>query len=108
MAAAAIVAAPLGPVPVTAALAAAGLGIAVLYPVLLARLVRTPGLAPRRGAALGSAASGTAALASPILLEALAGPTSLRGGFLFVIPLLVVLLALQRASARWSERTADG
>jgi hypothetical protein len=108
MAAAATVAAPLGPVAVTVALAAAGLGLAPLYPVMLARLVSTPGLAARRGAALGSAASGTAALSSPILLEALAGPASLRGGFLFVIPLLLGLLALQRASARWSERAVRG
>jgi len=102
VAAALAVAAPLSAPLVTAAMAAAGLGIAVLYPVMLARLMRTPGLGPDRGAALGAAASGTAALASPILLDRLAGPAGLRHAFLVVAPLLLVLLALRRASARWA------
>jgi hypothetical protein len=102
VAAALAVAAPLSAPLVTAAMAAAGLGIAVLYPVMLARLVRTPGLGPDRGAALGAAASGTAALASPILLDQLAGPAGLRTAFLVVAPVLLVLLALRRASAGWA------
>ena len=102
VAAALAVAAPLAAPLLTAAMAAAGLGIAVLYPVMLARLVRMPGLGPDRGAALGAAASGTAALASPILLDQLAGPAGLRTAFLVVAPLLLLLLALRRASARWA------
>jgi hypothetical protein len=102
VAAALAVAAPLTAPLLTAAMAVAGLGIAVLYPVMLARLVRTPGLGPDRGAALGAAASGTAALASPILLDQLAGPAGLRTAFLVVAPLLLVMLALRRASARWA------
>ncbi len=102
VAAALAVAAPLSAPLLTAAMAAAGLGIAVLYPVMLARLMSTPGLGPDRGAALGAAASGTAALASPILLDRLAGPAGLRHAFLVVAPLLLVLLALRRASARWA------
>jgi hypothetical protein len=84
----------------TAALGVAGLGIAVLYPVTLARLVAVPGLRLRQGAALGAAASGTAVLLAPILLEALAARTSLQTGFLAVAPALVVLLALQVSAAR--------
>ncbi len=108
VAAALAVAAPLAAPLVTAAMAAAGLGIAVLYPVMLARLVRTPGLGPDRGAALGAAASGTAALASPILLDRLAGPAGLRSAFLVVAPLLLLLLALRRASARWAAQGGAG
>jgi hypothetical protein len=107
-AAAIAVAAPLAAPLVTAAMVAAGLGIAVLYPVMLARLVRTPGLGPDRGAALGAAASGTAVLASPILLVQLAGPAGLRSAFLVVVPLLLLLLALRRASARWAAPGGAG
>ena len=50
----------------------AGLGIAPLYPVVLDRLVRTAGLDPRRAAAVGALASGTAVLFAPVLLSVLA------------------------------------
>jgi hypothetical protein len=93
-----LAAAPTGPVLATAALGLAGLGIAPLYPVLLDQLVRTPGLDVARGAALGSLASGTAVLAAPMLLSALAGVVSLRTGYLAVVPLLLLVLALHRQS----------
>jgi hypothetical protein len=83
----------------------AGLGIAVLYPVTLARLTGTPGLGLRRGASLGALASGTAALASPPLAAAVAGATSLRVAFLSVVPMLALVLALGRrargVAPRW-------
>jgi len=96
MAATLPMAAPVGPAGVILALAAAGLGISVLYPVMLARLVRA--LPPGRGAALGTVASGTAALAAPALLGALAAPLGLRIAFLLVVPLLVALLALEHVT----------
>ncbi|HKE15096.1 MAG TPA: hypothetical protein VKB80_09540 [Kofleriaceae bacterium] len=109
MAAAVVVAAPVGPAAVTAAIAAAGLGISLLYPITLARLVSTPGLGAGRGAALGAAASGTAALLSPILLDAVASRASLRASFLVVIPLLLAMLALQLVAARRTAgAAADG
>lgn len=89
------VAAPTGPVVATAALGVAGLGIAVLYPVTLGRLVQTPGLSPQRGAALGAAASGTAALSTPPLLGAIASASSLRTGFFAVALVLLLLFALE-------------
>jgi MFS family permease len=79
---------------VTAGLGVAGLGIAMLYPVTLARLVATPGLAERHSASLGAFASGTAILAAPALLATLSGVASLRIAFLLPIPLLALLVAL--------------
>jgi hypothetical protein len=82
------------PVTVTAGLAIAGLGTAVLYPVTLAQFVDTPGLAPRHSASLGALASGAAILAAPTLLAALDGVLNLRVAFLLPIPVLAALLVL--------------
>jgi MFS family permease len=79
---------------VTAGLGIGGLGIAVLYPVTLAALTATPGLAARHTAALGASASGTAILAAPAILAALGDVLSLRVAFLLPIPLLALLVAL--------------
>ncbi len=79
---------------VTAGLGVAGLGIAVLYPVTLAQLVATPGMAAQHSAPPGALASGTAVLAAPALLAALSGVASLRIAFLLPIPLLALLVAL--------------
>ncbi len=96
LAGALLAAAPTGPILATAALGLAGLGIAPLYPVLCDQLVRTPGLPVARGAALGTAASGTAVLGAPMLLSALAGVMSLRMGYLAAAPVLVLVLVLHR------------
>lgn len=90
----------------TAGLAVAGLGAAVLYPVTLAGLIRTPGLGARRGAALGCVASGAAALASPALLRALAAWTGLRTAFAAIVPILLLLGAVDRPVALDYERRA--
>jgi hypothetical protein len=79
---------------VTAGLGVAGLGIAVLYPVTLARLAATPGLAARHSAALGASASGTAILAAPAVLAVLGDLLTLRVAFLLPIPLLALLVAI--------------
>ena len=91
-----LAAAPVGPVLATLALLGAGLGIAALYPVALDRLMRTPGLGLLHGAALGSAASGTAVLGAPVLLAFLAGWASLRAGLIAAVPLLLLAWLLQR------------
>jgi hypothetical protein len=85
-------AAPVGPAVLTAAMLAAGLGLAPLYPFTLARLTRAPGLPLGRAAAFASAASGTAVLASPRLLALLAQHVPLRWGYLAVTPLLLAAL----------------
>jgi hypothetical protein len=77
-----------------AALAGAGLGIAPLFPLMLARFMETPGLGARRGASLGTLASGTAVLGAPVLLDAVAGHSSLRAGFLVAVAALLVLVLL--------------
>ncbi|WP_068893838.1 MFS transporter [Planomonospora sphaerica] len=81
------------PVPVAAGLLAAGLGIAPLYPVTLARLVQVPGLTTARSAAYGALASGTAILAAPAALAALGTALGLRTAFLVAVPPLAVVLA---------------
>jgi hypothetical protein len=98
--AAVALASPAGPVACVAALALAGLGIAALYPVTLAALMHRPGLAGPRAAALGATASGTAVLAGPLLVNAVAGMATLRTAFLAVIPLQLALLALHRGRTR--------
>ena len=92
-------AAPTGPVLATMALGLAGLGIAVLYPVFLARLVALPTLGLRGGAALGAVASGTAALSAPAAVQALAAATSLGASFVAVAAVLAFLLVLDRRMA---------
>ncbi len=89
-------AAPVGPLPATAALALAGLGISSLYPMLADQLMRTPGVDLGRGASLAALASGVAVLGAPLFLNALASLVSLRLGFLAAVPLLLLVLVLRR------------
>ena len=73
----------------------AGFGLATLYPILLARLMRTPGLRPEFGASLGALASGTAITVAPAVLALLATVVDLRLAFLLPLPLLGAMLALR-------------
>ncbi|MFF0312839.1 hypothetical protein ACFYSC_35915 [Streptosporangium sp. NPDC004379] len=82
------------PAPVTAGLVLAGLGVAPLYPVTLARLVGLPGLTATRSAAYGALASGTAILAAPTGIAVLGAALDLRAALLIaVLPLAAVLAA---------------
>ncbi|MFI6515327.1 MFS transporter [Spirillospora sp. NPDC050679] len=90
----AVVALTNAPVPVTAGLVLAGLGVAPFYPVTLARFVQLPGLGSTSSAAYGALASGTAVLAAPAALAALGAALDLRVAYLVaVLPLIVVLAA---------------
>jgi MFS family permease len=91
---------------VAAGLVVAGLGVATLYPVTLARLMGVPGLSPAHGASLGAFASGTAIVAAPIALAALAGVVDVRLAFLIPIPLLLVLVLLHGRVARTEPEPA--
>jgi len=91
--------APAPPALSIVALFGAGLGIAPLFPLLLARVMEASGSA-RRGASLGTAASGVAVLGAPLLLGAIAGRGSLRVGFLFAAAVLAPLLLLES----WGQR----
>ncbi|WP_305786834.1 MFS transporter [Symbioplanes lichenis] len=84
------------PVLVTVGLAGAGLGVATLYPVTLARLVGTPGLSAAHAASIGAFASGTAIVAAPAALARLADVADLRLAYLVTLPLLAAMLVLHR------------
>jgi MFS family permease len=84
------------PAAVTAGLGLAGLGVATLYPIVLADLISTPGVSPAHLASLSAFASGTAILLAPAGLAALAGVVDLRTAFLIPLPLLVALLFIRR------------
>lgn len=79
---------------VAAGLAIAGLGVATLYPVSLARLLDVPGLSSNHAASLGALASGAAIVLAPVALATLATVMDLRLAFGVPIPLLLILLAL--------------
>ncbi|TCM41077.1 MFS transporter [Kribbella sp. VKM Ac-2568] len=84
------------PVMVTVGLAFAGLGVATLYPIVLADLISIPGVSPAHLASLSAFASGTAILLAPAALAALAGILDLRTAFLIPLPLLAILLLIRR------------
>jgi MFS family permease len=95
IASALVAAVPVPPALAVAALGGAGLGISALFPLMLARFVGTVGLSARRGASLGTAASGVAVVGAPVLLAAIAEHTSLRAGFLVAVAMLGLLAVLQ-------------
>lgn len=85
------------PEPVVTGLVIAGLGVAPLYPVTLARLVHVPGLPSTRAAAYGALASGTAILVAPVVLAALGAALDLRAAYLIaVLPLAAALAVVSR------------
>ncbi|MEV8378207.1 MFS transporter [Kribbella sp. NPDC056861] len=84
------------PVPVTIGLGVAGLGVATMYPIVLADLISIPGVSPAHLSSLSACASGVAILLAPAALAALAGVLELRAAFLIPLPLLVILLLIRR------------
>jgi MFS family permease len=72
----------------------AGLGLATMYPIMLARLMHSPGLGPEVGASLGALASGTAITVAPAVLALLATVVDLRVAFLLPLPILIGMLLL--------------
>lgn len=81
---------------VAAGVAIASMGVALLFPLTLANLVATPGLATDHAAALGSLAQGLAVLAAPAALGLLEGVVDLRLALLLPLPLLILLLIVRR------------
>jgi hypothetical protein len=84
------------PVPVAIGLGVAGLGVATMYPIVLADLISIPGVSPAHLASLSACASGVAILLAPAALAALAGVLELRAAFLIPLPLLVLMLLIRR------------
>ena len=89
----AVVVGPAWPV-IALGLLLAGLGIAVLYPVTLARLLSTPRLPQEWGSSLGALASGVAIVLAPAGLALLGDVVELRLAFLVVLPMLAALALL--------------
>lgn len=77
---------------VVLALFLAGLGVAPLYPVLLAQLVDAVAPAVHRGATLGALGSGVAIFVGPQAFAMLAAEWGQRMAFLFVLPLLLPIV----------------
>jgi MFS family permease len=93
-------------------LAVMGTGVALLYPVNLARVVASWPDRPDAAAARAALASGLAIGAAPLVLAAVADLVGLRTAFLLVPGLLLALVARshrarhqERAAAAASERT---
>ena len=81
------------------AMTLAGLGIAVLYPVSLARLLDDPALPEPRLIALAAFASGVAITVTPTVLGALDRIVEIRYAFVLVPIFLAGAVALDRRSA---------
>lgn len=81
------------------AMTLAGLGIAVLYPVSLARLLDDPALPEPRLIALAALASGVAITVTPTLLGVLDRAIEIRYAFVMVPVFLAGAVALDRQSA---------
>ena len=102
-----LVVAPLAPLLVASGVALAGLGIAMLYPLTLTRLVQTPGLGLQRGSALAAMASGAAVLGAPLALDWLARGVGLRSAFLAAVPSMLLVAGAQRLGARRAGEARD-
>jgi fucose permease len=76
-----------------AGLLLAGLGVALLYPTMVSRVVAAWPQMPDRAAARAALGSGIAIGGAPFLLAQLSDAIGLRGAFLIVPSLLLVLAA---------------
>lgn len=85
--------------PVAAAgLAVTGLGIGLLYPMTVSRVVAAWPQAPDRAAAMAALGSGLAIGGAPFILGRLSGSTGLRTAYL-IVPVLLSVLAIRGALA---------
>jgi hypothetical protein len=81
---------------VAAGIMTASMGVALLFPLALADLLKVSGLTTARAAAIGTCAQGTAVLAAPAALGLLGTVIDLRLAMLLPLLLLAVLLAVPR------------
>jgi MFS family permease len=77
-----------------AGLLVAGLGVALLYPTTVSRVVAAWPHAPDRAAARAALASGVAIGGAPFVLAQISDATGLRAAFL-IVPVLLLVLALR-------------
>jgi MFS family permease len=84
-------------------LAVAGLGVALLYPTTVSRVVAAWPHAPDQAAARAALASGLAIGGAPLLLGRLSDAAGLRVAYL-IVPALLVLLAVRVLASTWVWR----
>ncbi len=84
-----------------------GAGVALLYPVTLARLIAAWPFAPDRAAARGALASGVAIGVAPLALARVADAIGLRVAYL-IVPVLLTVLAAHAATGLARRPVTDG
>jgi fucose permease len=89
-----------------AGLLLAGLGVALLYPTTISRVIAAWPAAPDRAAARAALASGLAIGGAPFLLAQVSDTAGLRTAFL-IVPALLVLLAIRGGTALAGARQAN-
>lgn len=100
-----------------AGLAVTGMGVALLYPTTLGRVVAAWPQAPDLAAARAALGSGVAIGAAPFILGRLSDAVGLRAAYL-IVPVLLALLLLRavqpahelddrKAQPAWTERSGD-
>ncbi len=77
-----------------AGLCLTGLGVASLYPLILALAIGSAGTSTVRASALSSLASGTAIFALPLILGRLADAVGIRSAYVVIIALLVAAFVI--------------
>ncbi len=85
-----------------------GLGVASLYPLILALAVGSAGPETVRASGLASLASGAAIFALPLLLGRLADAVGIRPAYAVIIVLIVAALLIIQATARYDTRRQIG
>ncbi len=78
-----------------------GVGVAALYPLILALTIGSAGGSTDRASALASLASGVAIFSLPLVLGRLADAVGIRAAYSIIIVLLLIELLIIQGTARW-------
>ncbi len=81
-----------------------GLGVAALYPLILALAIGSSNGSTVRASAVSSLASGTAILALPLILGRLADAAGIHAAFAVIIVLLILGFGITQGAARYARR----
>ncbi len=82
-----------------------GLGVAPLYPLILALAIGSSNGSTVRASAVSSLASGTAILALPLILGRLADAAGIHAAYAIIILLLILGFAITQGAARYARRS---
>lgn len=83
-----------------------GLGVAALYPLILALAIGSSNGSTVRASAVSSLASGTAILALPLTLGRIADAMGIHAAFGVIVVLLILGFAITQGAARMAHRSA--